>query len=469
MTCEACRAHKQKCTGVRGDWRRKKTTVVTKEERKQVVKPATAIMAATTLASGEAHTGEASSNTTLRRSTRAQSSSKPPEVPKGLSTNRGAMPKPQAASKRGTTPKPTGKTKMTPRTKAKSNRTSRSKSKSQTAEEDEEMSDGGDTRRGSPGGMVVAELGQVPSRYLYLVNRDGKQVTGGVRVDNGERAIRKETDSGDVDDLRRENMQLMTEMAEMREEMRKLKAMVVGLQMSHSVLISHHNTHTALLEQHWQALMAIASEPPTPSDRGTPSGEDAMNRLSMPPSHFSLSPQPSTSATHIPIPPCPSPCFPKDPLLALATPRISRMFNECIHPSMLELNKLNISSMPTYVHRYHAAPNVVMEEEFPIAGPSHGTLAGGEEDVTSSQGVDEMAVVGVMSQKVGSSPAGASGMVKGEDQGPRMLMPRVIQLPASQMEASEVDPGESSAMAIDGAKDGSNEVQRRRGFWNTMI
>ena len=63
------------------------------------------------------------------------------------------------------------------------------------------MSDGGDTRRGSPGGTVVAELGQVPSRYLYLVNQDGKQVTGGVQVDNSERAIRKETDSGDVDDL----------------------------------------------------------------------------------------------------------------------------------------------------------------------------------------------------------------------------------------------------------------------------
>ena len=146
------------------------------------------------------------------------------------------------------------------------------------------------------------------------------------------------------------------------------------------------------------------------------------------------------------------------------------MFNECIHPSMLKLNKLNISLTPTYVHRYHAAPDIVMEEEFPIAGPSHGTLASGEEDVTSSRGINKMAVIGVMSQKVGSSPAGASGMVKGEDQGPRMLMPRVIRSPASQMEASEVDPGESSAMAIDGAEDGGDEVQRQRGgFWNTMI
>ena len=42
----------------------------------------------------------------------------------------------------------------------------------------------------------------------------------------------------------------MTEMAEMQEEMRKLKEMVVGLQMSQSVLISHHNAHTALLEWH---------------------------------------------------------------------------------------------------------------------------------------------------------------------------------------------------------------------------
>jgi hypothetical protein len=39
-------------------------------------------------------------------------------------------------------------------------------------------------------------------------------------------------------------------MAEMREEMRKLKAMMVAMEMSQSVLISNHNAHTALLEQH---------------------------------------------------------------------------------------------------------------------------------------------------------------------------------------------------------------------------
>ena len=69
---------------------------------------------------------------------------------------------------------------MMPRLKAKSNTSSRSRSKSRKADEDEEMSDGGETGRGRPGSTVVAELGQVPSRYIYLLNQDGKEVTGGV-------------------------------------------------------------------------------------------------------------------------------------------------------------------------------------------------------------------------------------------------------------------------------------------------
>lgn len=330
------------------------------------------------------------------------------------------------------------------------------------------MSDGGETGRGRPGGTAVAELGQVPSRYVYLLNRDGKEVTGGVRVDNGERVIGGESDSGVMEDLRRENRGLMMEMAEMREEMRKLKETVVGLQMSQSVLISHHNAHTALLERHRRTLTTITSQPPTPSDRGTPSEDDAMYRLSMPPSHFSVSPQPSNSATHVPIPPCPSPYFPMDPLV-LVTPKTSKMFDECIHPSMLELNKLNISSSPSYVHRVHLVPDIVMADDVPVAGPSCGTFAG-VQDVMSSGVVDRMGAVGVMSEKVGSSTAGASQMVKEEDKRPRIPMPRIIRSPASQTEASEVDRGESSAMAIDGAEDELDGDQGEPGgFWNTMI
>ena len=129
----------------------------------------------------------------------------------------------------------------------------------------------------------------MPSRYVYLINQEGKEIRGRARVHAGDGTGRGHMESGDVEELRWESMQLMTEMVVMREEMRKLKETVVGLQMSQSVLISHHNAHTALLEQHRQALVTLTSHPPTPSDGATPSEEDGMHLLSMPPSHFRLS------------------------------------------------------------------------------------------------------------------------------------------------------------------------------------
>src|SRR6202790_2863115 len=362
VACDACRAHKQKCTGVREDWRKANKLAAKKEG----VKPAKRAPIATQAAApelGEAHIQEASSNTTLRRSSRARSTSRPPEAMKASSTpRRRATPKPQAGPKRGTTLKLAGQTQITPIPKAKSSTRSWSKSKSRKAVEDKDMSDGRDSGQGSPGGTVVDELGQVPSRYVYLINRDGKQVSGGVRVSDGERMVRRESESGNVKDLQRENIRLLAQMAEMREEMTRLKEKVVGLQMTQQVLISNHNAHTALLERHRQALTTITSQPPTPCDRGTPSGEDPMYRLSMPPSHFSSSPAPLDSMTDFPNPPFPSPRFPSHSMSELATPRTSRMFNEFIHPSMLEMKKLNISSSQTFEHGDQVPPTIVMAE-----------------------------------------------------------------------------------------------------------
>lgn len=140
------------------------------------------------------------------------------------------------------------------------------------------------------------------------------------------------------------------------------------------------------------------------------------------------------------------------------------MFNEFIHPSMLELDKLNISSTPSYVHRYHAPPDIVMEEDFPVVGPSNVGQAGVEEDeFMSSTVVDLEAMTGGMSEKGGSGLAGASQMVKGEGEQPGMLIPRIIRSPASQPEVSEADPGKSSAMATDGDDDGLDKRQLQIG------
>jgi hypothetical protein len=61
-----------------------------------------------------------------------------------------------------------------------------------------------------------------------------------------------------------------------------MKEMMVAMEMSQRVLISNHNAHTALLEQHRQTLTTIMSQPTTPSDRQMPEDGGAMERLSMP-------------------------------------------------------------------------------------------------------------------------------------------------------------------------------------------
>lgn len=444
VACEACRTRKQKCTGVMEDWRAKRKAAGMKEDKKALVKAAaatTATMTAAAPASSEAHGGGASSKAALRRSSRARSSSRVPEVTTGSSTpQKASTPKGRATPKRGTTPKPTTKATRkatpTPKSKGKANARSRSKSTFRMAE-DAVMSDGEEGPRGSPQQLTVPELGQVPSQYVYLMNRDGTQVTGGVRVDDGERTMR-ESESGVVQDLQRENIRLMKEMAEMREEMRKLQETVVGLRMSHSVLISHHNAHTTLLERHRQALTTLTSQTPTPSDRGTPS-DDGMNRLSMPPSRFSFSPAPSNSPTHFPMPPMPSPHPANHSMSPMATPRTARMFSEFIHPSMLDLNQLQISSSPRYLQRSHAAPDVAMEEEVPIAGPSH---------VVQAEG--------------GIGEGGVSELVNEvRDERPRMVMPLMMASPASQTEVDEVEMGESSAMAVDRPQEGVPDWRTR--------
>jgi hypothetical protein len=75
------------------------------------------------------------------------------------------------------------------------------------------MSDGGETCRGSPGAVTVHPLGQVPSEYLYVVNRKGEQVSEAVRVVNNSEAS-VEGEMAMVQQLQWENNQLTKEMAE---------------------------------------------------------------------------------------------------------------------------------------------------------------------------------------------------------------------------------------------------------------
>ena len=242
----------------------------------------------------------------------------------------------------------------------------------------------------------------------------------------------------------------------------------MGLQMSQSVLISHHNAHTALLKWHRQALASLTSHPPTPSDGATPSEEDGIYGLSMLPSHFSISPQPSTSMTPLPIPLFPSPQFLGQSMLAAVTLRTSRMFDDVIQPGMLELGWLNILLTQRTIQRYNTTTDIAMEEDHPVAGPLLAAHRGGEHNVMRSM-IEPGG--GALSERGGSPQAtGLLGVRQAMASRPRLLIPQTIQSPASQTEASEVDAGESLAMAVDGQSDQSQERQLQEGLlWNTII
>jgi hypothetical protein len=423
LACELCRVRKQKCTRVVAEWRGKWNAKAKNEGKKNVVKSEP--LGTPTTPAGEANAAEASSlNPPLRRSSRTRSASRPPEAAKASSTaSRGSKPK-----SRATTPKPTRKPTPTPKSKGKPKAKSRSKSKSGKADEDEDMSDGGETRRGTPQLVTVQELGQVPSQYFYVINREGQQVREGVRVTNGEPTI--EGEMAMVQQLQWENNRLTNEMAEMREEMRKLKATMVAMEMSQSVLISNHNAHTALLEQHRIALTTLTSQPPTPSDRRTPSGDGgAMNRLSLPPFRYSTSPSPSNSTSVFPIPPFPTPEPTSHFISPLVTPRSANIFNEIIHPGILEPPNFNMTPSPIRSIRYHQGARVAAVEERAVAGPSNTIRASSEayDGYNGSRGVALEAATDAMSEEVQSGDAGGFVLIKEEeDEQPKMTMPRIM-------------------------------------------
>jgi hypothetical protein len=475
VACEACRAHKQKCTGVSKDWRKQVKAKMSSEDTR-----------ATTPALGKAPE-TSSSSTTPRRSSRARSVSRPAEPPTALhAPNRESTAKPQMTPKRNTTPKrsttpktttpkPTQKTATTtkakPQSKGRSTSRGRSKGKSRQVDNDD-VSDEGETGRGSPAGVMVPELGQVPSRYMYLVKRDGEEVTGGVRVEEGGTTMR-ESDSGVLERLQRENEQLMKEMTAMREEMRKLKETVVGLEMRQSVLISHHNAHTSLLERHRQALTTLTSQPPTPSDRRTPVDDQGVHRLSMPPSRFGSITPTCNSAPYI-RPPVPSP-NPEyvDSMSPFSTPRTNRMFTEFVHPSMLQLNMLQISANESVAHGLQVAPDLPMEEDIPDAGPFPVATARDEEARAHGSGVvTKVSFEEDISEKVGSGEAGASGL--GDKQKamlPGMPISAMRMLsPTSQTDMNYDDPEDPCAMALDSPQEalqkGQGQLDRH---WDTII
>ena len=78
---------------------------------------------------------------------------------------------------------------------------------------------------------------------------------------------------------------------------------------------------------------------------------------------------------------------------------------------------------------------------------------------------------GALSERGGTPQAtGSPGVRQAMASRPRLLIPRTIRSPASQTEASEVDAGESSAMAVDGRSDQAQDRQLRDGLlWNTII
>jgi hypothetical protein len=133
---------------------------------------------------------------------------------------------------------------------------------------------------------------------------------------------------------------------------------------------------------------------------------------------------------------------------------------------MLQLNKLRITPSPNPSRQYHRAADVAMEEERPVAGPSHAVWASGQDDrEMGSQVVSPDAALNTMSEVENGDESGSVLTKEEEAEQPRMVMPRIMQSPASGIE-DEYDL-DSFAMAIDKADKELDNYHHHN--WETLL
>jgi hypothetical protein len=149
------------------------------------------------------------------------------------------------------------------------------------------------------------------------------------------------------------------------------------------------------------------------------------------------------------------------------------MFTEFVHPSMLQLNMLQISANESVAHGLQVAPDLPMEEDIPDAGPFPVATARDEEARAHGSGVvTKVSFEEDISEKVGSGEAGASGL--GDKQKamlPGMPISAMRMLsPTSQTDMNYDDPEDPCAMALDSPQEalqkGQGQLDRH---WDTII
>jgi hypothetical protein len=91
------------------------------------------------------------------------------------------------------------------------------------------------------------DLGQVPSKYVYLLSREGQNVSTGIRLQTAQEVGPKDERDEKILELEKKN-------AEMEERLRMLMDDVSTLKNTIAMLVAGQNGHSAMIEAHRQLL-----------------------------------------------------------------------------------------------------------------------------------------------------------------------------------------------------------------------
>jgi hypothetical protein len=103
-----------------------------------------------------------------------------------------------------------------------------------------------------PSAVALTSLGQVPSKYIYLVSREGNNVSSGIQLETwpaGEESSMGALESK-VEQLEEANVALQVKVSSLENELKDLKTTV-------AILVAGQNGHSAMLERHRMHLQGI--------------------------------------------------------------------------------------------------------------------------------------------------------------------------------------------------------------------
>jgi hypothetical protein len=215
--------------------------------------------------------------------------------------------------------------------------------------------------------ITVLPLGQVPSNYMYLLSKQGKEVSTGIRLEKADGAMEHSVEpsqlQGRIEKLEEENGFLKEKVAKLTSQLQHISTTV-------GVLMAGHNGHTTMLESLWLGFNDLNGQRVN-SAKGSKQAENddasIMEPIPIPPPSTPLSKAnphvyPSSSIRCSPTPPWNQPV--KDPNVfwnAGPSPN-STIPDNFMNHSDYDRHDNDITRSPSFSNRAHS-PRFIMDDE----------------------------------------------------------------------------------------------------------